>query len=411
MDIKTLFLKALWAFIRGENVKEKEMVLEEKEWEELFDLASMHHILPMVYEIAMEQESFQKLSTTWKNSWRQKTLMIVARQAYMTSEFLHLYQNMKKTGLSPLVVKGIVCRNMYGKPDYRFSSDEDLLVQRSEFFALDHFLLKEGFQRKEEEEELKENIDLLHEVGYRNPKTGLYLEIHLSLFPEESGVYGDFNRLFDKAEERSISLRIEEMEVNTLSETDHFLYLICHSAKHFYHSGFGVRQVLDILLFAEQYGKEINWDYVVEKTKEERLYLFMIHLFDIGIKQFAFDVKKANWTGENLTGTLDTEALLNDLLVGGIYGSSSEERLHSANITLAAADKVEKKGKLFQALFPDRHYMREKYPYVKKYSWLLPFGWVQRWLEFLWKSKTNSKKIIETGEKRIAILRKYGMIS
>lgn len=35
-----------------------------------------------------------------------------------------------------------------------------------------------------------------------------------------------------------------------MNASDHLFYLICHALKHFYHSGFGIRQVCDILLFA-----------------------------------------------------------------------------------------------------------------------------------------------------------------
>ena len=81
--------------------------------------------------------------------------------------FLDEWRNRKH---SPLIVKGIVCRELYVQPDLRISNDEDLLIPREEFPAMDEFLLKEGFFRSELDCEKE-----YQEVGYQNPGTGLYL--------------------------------------------------------------------------------------------------------------------------------------------------------------------------------------------------------------------------------------------
>lgn len=411
MDRKDIFLRLFSAFLRKESVVIEERITEE-EWKQLFRMASYHQIVPMLYEIAMTQESFCQLPEEQRQLWKQETLITVAKQAHKTNEFLRLYRLMREKGIHPLVVKGIVCRDLYPKPDHRPSCDEDLLVAKEEIWKLDELLLKEGFTREITDDSMKENIESLHEVGYRNWKTGMYLEVHLTLFPEESAAYGSFNNLFQGAASRTASLSINGCEILTLSPTDHFLYLLCHSAKHFMHSGFGVRQLADLLLFAERYGHEIHWDYVIEKTKEYHIYVFMIHLFDIGVRYFSFSQDHAGWPQDKiaLDGRLDSEDLLQDLLVGGVFGASTGERLHSANITLSAVEHGDKKGKLWSSLFPDRRYMERNYDYVRDHSWLLPVGWIHRMVKFLWKDTTDSRKVLETGEKRVDLLKKYQMI-
>ena len=40
-----------------------------------------------------------------------------------------LFDKMRQNGLTPLIVKGIVCRDLYPNPDLRTSNDEDLISQ------------------------------------------------------------------------------------------------------------------------------------------------------------------------------------------------------------------------------------------------------------------------------------------
>ena len=92
----------------------------------------------------------------------------------------------------------------------------------------------------------------------------------------------------DKAEKRETGTGW----VWTLNETDHFLFLLSHSYKHFIYCGFGVRQLCDLLIFAQKYNSLINWDYVETVAQENRLYRFLINLFDIGDRYLGFNQQR-----------------------------------------------------------------------------------------------------------------------
>ena len=424
MNIETLFLNLFTSFVRQtkitdldvslDNTSLNDAPLDNEAWNKLLTLSAYHQIIPIIYESASEMKSFRQHPPAIAGLWKKETMMAVARQIRMTSEFIQLYKDMTQAGIVPLVMKGIVCRNLYPKPDYRRSGDEDLLIKKKDFWAVNDFLIERGFKKNESDEDLRARFHTLHEVGYRHPQTGVYLEIHLSLFPEESGAYGHFNELFIGLHKNAVCLEIEGCKIYTLNYTEHFLYLLCHSAKHFLHSGFGVRQVFDMILFAETYGDKIDWAEIIKKTKKNHMYVFMVNLFDIGVRYLGFDPEKACWPSkaQKLDGTLDSGELLEDLLVGGVFGASSEERIHSSNITLAAANKEEKVSGLRASLFPKRSYMEKKYDYVKEHPWLLPVGWGQRILEYTSrKKKVDNVKVVETGNKRVKLLKKYGMIA
>lgn len=407
MNIDSLFLKMFCSFVREEKLNiEKELT--EEDWMRLYQLANLHHINPIILEMAVKMPGFENLPVEFQMSWKREAMMSVIRQTQKTAAFLSLYEEINRQGIYPLVVKGAVCRNMYAQPDFRMSADEDLLVKKEDFKKLDAFLLAHGFRKLDEQDET--DLNILHEVGYQNPAKDLYLEIHLTLFPEESGAYGHFNKLFPEPFENAVDIEIDGKTIKTLSYTEHFLYLLCHSAKHFLHSGFGVRQLCDIILFAEKYGSEIDWQKIIEQTKEQHMYTFMIHLFDIGRKELKFNLEQSCYP-ETLAESLDSKELLDDLLAAGVFGKSSMERVHSANITLAAANQEKKTGGVIASLFPSRSYMEKNYEYVHRHAWLLPIGWIHRILGYLMKEKNvDNKKVLEVGNQRVLMLKKYGMI-
>lgn len=61
----------------------------------------------------------------------------IFQQVSRTALFLSDEKELAQLGVQPLVMKGIVCRNLYPKPDLRPSGDEDLLIPEKDFAAVD----------------------------------------------------------------------------------------------------------------------------------------------------------------------------------------------------------------------------------------------------------------------------------
>lgn len=60
---------------------------------------------------------------------RSITIQALARQTVATQELLALTQALERAAVPALVVKGAVCRSLYPTPDWRPSSDEDILIR------------------------------------------------------------------------------------------------------------------------------------------------------------------------------------------------------------------------------------------------------------------------------------------
>ncbi len=410
--VQNEFLKILEAFIRD---KEYHFPDEFTDLNQLYKMAAEHHMTAAVYEMIHGSRICQMPETAGLMAmWKRSTIMAVMAQVQRTEGFLSVYGTLCKQDIRPLVVKGIICRNMYSNPDARISGDEDMLIRKEDFVLCDKILREAGFERGETGQEI-DPLHLPHEIPYHNRKNGTYIELHLSLFPEESGAYGHLNDEFKHVFDHVVCEKPQGRDVWTLGPTEHMFYLICHSFKHFLHGGFGLRQVCDMILMAEQYGPQIDWADIRERMERLNMSMYWNSLVQIGVKYLGFSLEKAEYPFGNDVDGIDYGPMLLDLLDSGIYGNSTMERKHSANMTLAAvvSGKKDTTGSLLTSLFPSTEYMKSQFVWLRKYPWLLPAAYVIRVVRYLKKSGGKGKEeqnSIQIGMERVELLRKYNII-
>ena len=401
-ESKRLFLQAVNAALKNEYVDWAEPVSREC-WEEIFKLAEIHRMLPMVFQAVYRCPAARLADGNLMGRCRFSAMQMVALQAQKTAEFAPVLEALRKADVQPLVVKGITCRELYPNPDHRLSSDEDVLIHPAAFARCHEALTELGFSTRDPE-------DMSYELSYLKQGSPLYLEIHRSLFPPESLAYGDLNRFFPEVYRRSV----EKRGVPTLCPTDHMLFLLCHAFKHFLHSGFGLRQVCDLILFANHYGPEVDWPYVLECCRSIHAEQFAAGLFRIGWKYLNFSLEDSRFPLQWQAIYVDEGPLLEDILQAGVYGTGDEDRLHSSNITLQAVISQKQgtsgSGSLLQTVFPPRDVMERKYPYLKNKPLLLPIAWTDRIIRY-GKSGSKASSTLRIGNERVALLKRYGVIT
>ncbi len=407
-----LFLTILKASLGREQPKIHREVQTE-EWHALFRLARIHNVLPLFYEAVYALPALageQTLLAAVKHQVRQQ----VITQAIRSGKFLELNDRLLEAGIRPLVVKGIVCRSLYPRPDHRPSSDEDVLIPPEQFDKCHGILTDFGMETGE----FKEKLSNAYEVPYRKNGTPLYIELHKHLFPPESDAYGDMNRFFIDVRDRAIPMEIQGRTVYTLNHTDHLFYLVCHAFKHFLHSGFGIRQVCDIVLYANAYGTQIDWVKILKNCEAIRAEKFAAAIFQIGSKYLVFEPEKAAYPAAWQAIQVDEDPMLQDLLSGGLYGDASMSRKHSSNITLdaVAAQKQGRKsrGAIMASAFPSAAQLESRYPYLKKHPYLLPVAWGSRLWEYGNETRNskdnNASDALKIGTERVELMKVYGIL-
>ena len=384
---------------------------DEINWEKLFSLAEQHHVLPIVVDAA---HRVYGNDMKWEQlmPYKKRAQRLIYLQAIKTERFISLYKYLSERRLTPLVMKGLICRELYPNPDFRFSADEDLLIQPDEAPAYHEALLAYGLKTDASEEETTSS----QETPYKSDDGVLFLEVHRFPFPPDSGAYGEYNLFFEDAFRRAVTVTYAGIDVQTMAPTDHLFYLICHAIKHFLHGGCGIRQLCDISLFAREYGEQIEWTRLMEQIDS-------IHARDFTTSFFAI---AEEFLGIDMTGVpdrlriseIDPEEMLDDILESGVYGSSSMSRKHSANITLGAAETTgsgtpDKKHTWIRTLFPSVSSLKNRYPYLIKRPWLLPAAWLQRIFHYLgeWNPTNSPGEALRLGRERVSLMKQYGLLS
>lgn len=416
IKLNNIFIKILNSALRNIALEETSDIqsLTADEWQELINLAQTHKVLPMVYDVVYKLPEFQKQNDAFKLSLRHAILQQLSLQTIRTTEFFRLNKQLQEQGVKPLVVKGIVCRSLYPKLDSRPSSDEDVLVAPEHYEISQRVIEDFGLVMEDKEDRAADE----YEITYSTQDKLLRIELHRALFEEVNKSYGDSNKYFKDVFERAIELQIEGQRVYTLAPTDHLLFLICHGFKHFIFSGCGIRQMCDIIMFANHFGNEIDWDHIMEAARDLHLEKFAVAIFKIGSRHLSFDPLQAHYPDEWAQMEIDEMPMLEDLLNAGVFGVSTLSRGHSGRITLnaVAAHKQGKSGKssVLHSLFPSARSLRQHYPYLTKRPYLLPVAWVCRIVKYgveMLKTRDNSTaESIKIGQQRVELLKYYGVI-
>ena len=386
--------------------------IDSQDLKQIYNLAQMHHVVPMIYGVLHNEEFFKNADENFKMMFKQVAFKLVVSQIQRSNRFLELYKILKEKNIEAIVFKGIIFRNMYNNPDDRMSSDEDILVKKEDYEKLKDILCGEGLEFIEKEG---------NECAYLCRNTGLCIEVSTSLFSNESKAYGHLNRLFDDIFEKSITINIDGVDLKTLSHEQHLIYIVFHNMKHFLHGGFGIRQVADFSKYIETYGQFIDWEKFWSDLKILNYDTFALNLIDISLKYLGFDYTKAiypkgvrdfNIIINSKDYYINSDDLISDILSAGVFGGSTKERKHTALMTLNAVED-QKNGNRFKAIFPSVDYLKGNYTYLQKHPILLPIAWTQRIFSYIKRNKNNTTSYINTmelGKQRIELLKEYKII-
>lgn len=403
------FLALLGGVVNTEAVNhqvELDALIEPLDWGEIFRLAKEHNVYALVFEKATEVPGF--LECPEYNSGMVKAMSQMASQMQRTDAFLELYRAFSEEGLKPIVMKGIVCRHLYGKyGDHRPSGDEDILIKKGEYELAERVLIEQGYI-PEYENITKEQLEELQEVSFINKEAGLHIELHINLMGHNNDLRRQMNECFTNVFDHYLELNIQGTTIRTMNHTDHYLYLVLHAFRHFTAGGFGIRQVLDILIYERQHEEEIDWKYIKEKLSEFDALLFASDLIHIGNKHFGFQLQA-------LCPANCPEDLLEDLMSNGVFGNATQAQRTANQMTNAAVagrDKSSGKGMtMLRTIFPSKDQLLNQHPELQEKPWLLPVRWVQRWGRFIKHSRNNgsslAKESMEISQRRIELLKKY----
>ena len=311
----------------------------------------------------------------------------------------------EKTGIPICIVKGIVVASLYANPDYRISSDTDILINQKDEKKLSAFLKSKGYDVKK-----RDKND--HHMKATHPIGGL-LEVHVALNDEL------FDRLAfnDKVnyDEPYETITLGKNTIHTLGINDNLMYLTAHYIRHFLNGGSSIRQMMDLLLYMKKYEDKIDFDKYNKLLKELKYDKLIDAVQSIGAKYFGMDFEV------NSQDIIDV--LLEDCEKCGLFGSCSE---HSTNVNNAFYQKrnvvspfklkflyyFKSEHTIFKRIFPSQKtLLKMGYKYAKN-KIFIPFAWIHKLFDFCLKRNKVRNEILNTDvhNERIETMRKLSII-
>lgn len=311
----------------------------------------------------------QKLPSAWLEPLRQRLVTSTVKTFEQVCLVKELQARLEATGIHNQVLKGAVLKYVYPTPEMREMSDIDIMIYETDYSVAEKVICSLGFQKVKE---------VKHHIIYMI-QPFLMLEMHWNLY-DKNVDRGQF--LYFKNNFRA-KLQTDCKYTYYFSSEDFYVYMISHIAKHFYETGCGIRNLIDIYVYLNKYENEWNQDYVASELKKCGLVQFEKHMRTLSFI----------WL-EQLESTEFYNNLFAYMLDCGIYGKG-ENGVWSQ---IAKAEEV-KKGQIKSVrrwyYFPPLTYMKEYYGWISKYPFLLPAGWMVRAVHgTLHKEGLERKKLI-----------------
>ena len=161
-------------------------------------------------------------------------------------DFETLSKEFTVRGIAHMPVKGYYLRKLYPVPELRTFGDIDMLIHREDRQKVHELMLSLGYS-------VKQNW----EPTYSYIKGAEYYEIHTNLMDGNLDNRADLKAYFDAAwryAEPDDGLRYRP------ALDFHFIYTVCHLAKHLYGGGAGLRMYLDIALYMKNESARLNME-------------------------------------------------------------------------------------------------------------------------------------------------------
>jgi hypothetical protein len=296
-------------------------------------------IASSLIKLDLQEEVTEKIRNILKSS-TYKTLM----QMVLGNEISKAFE---KEGIRHQLLKGAVIKKDYPSPEMREMSDIDLVVYDESLDKAAAILEKMGF----------DNRGLIKHHMIFTKKPHLCVEVHWCLFDEN---VGQSQHMYFK----DFRAKIKDGTQYTyeFSHEDFYVYMIAHMAKHFFETGCGIRNLMDIYIYRNKYGKEMDEKYLSQELKKSGLLDFEEHMRELAY--IWLDDKDCSEFYENLFAYMVDSGIYGKN-ENGIWGQLAKETQHSENAKL-------------HYYFPSYSFMKEKYKWLENKALLLPVAWIIR---------------------------------
>ena len=323
------------------------------DWEKIIAFGEQYKIVPLLHR-GIENSGICVPKTIWDKMQNivLVNLMFDQKQLFELSALLKAFE---ENGIDHMPIKGMLMKYMYPNTDLRPMGDGDILIRMTQKEEIAALMERLGYTFAYES---------THEWAF--DKNGVHVELHKRLIPIQNkdycAYYGDGWRLAKK---------IGEGSAYALSETDHFIYIFTHFAKHYRDGGIGITHMADLWIYSSRL--DTQSPYVREELQK------------MGLLRFYDNVMETvqAWFGDGAFTEM-TEFITQRIFQNGRWGTENSRILAKGvrDSKTAIGGNVRVK-QVLEAVFPGMLGMQYRYPVLQKHPYLLPVMWVARWFDLV----------------------------
>lgn len=281
------FLKIISAALTGQTAEFTGYRTEE-EWKCLYKISVHQNLWPMIYEQIYRLALYTVVAPDIRNQWMSETVAAAGRQIVQTERFAKLCETLQEHGIRYVVLKGISCKIWYPKSELRPSGDEDILIDPGDLQKVDeilktlHFINEESIHVPDVKDE--------QEISYLAQDNSLYVEVHLNVIGKENQMQRHLNSRFYDSLDQTEEIMFEGHRFFVLEPTTQMIQLMSHFYKHFYGSGVGVRQMIDLILGTQKLSGRIDWKQFEKFLEESHMRKLFAAILNAGTDYLHLDL-------------------------------------------------------------------------------------------------------------------------
>lgn len=366
------------------------------DWDNINYLAKAHCLVPIIYETVHRLSQDIEVPKRILDEWKYLSIKQGLDQFSQTKELHRILDAAKVRNVNFIIFKGPILAGLYPKANMRISSDLDLLADRNDKDRVLALFEELGYTK--EEEVSKENV-----LVFGLASSNIIVELHFSLWEDFHGKRIDQLEFMGLTKsETLITTDIGGREVVTLGYCEHLIYQLFHIIKHFTLEGIGLRYLLDVTLYINQYINNIDLKHLwtclsTLQYTEFCEQFFLICIQHLGLTDEILNGRKVRQIEEINDFVLDLgtygdikEGIETNYQVMGILTPYfvGEEKLSNSKI-----------GQKIQIIFPKPSALRDRYHYAKRYKVLLPVAWGHRAFDHIIYNFTHRNEKLSATEK------------
>lgn len=302
---------------------------------------SRRHSLTVMAAAALEQ------TMPLPSFFTEEKYKVIRRFSLYQVERTQILNELEQNQIWYLPLKGIVMANDYPKKSMRQMSDNDILYDAGRQDEVKSIMERLGYTR------VLTNIN--HHDVYQKGDF-LDFEMHQTLLEED-----DLPALF--AYYRHIKERLIPDDGSRygyhMSQEDFYVFMICHAYKHYISCGTGLRFLLDVYIYRQKHGHELDWQSIREELSKLHLLDYEEQISELSGKVFTRQALSPDEQRElELYTSSNTHGTLNNLMSRQLGNDDSP---------------AAKQQYALKRIFPTGKELKKSHPVVARYKFLYPF--------------------------------------